>query len=194
MKERPVIPNSTYPSKKHELFLFTKNECHDWGLKKLTTAKTKTGCLRARDRRRWRRWWSSATTTCSRWIASSSRAASVTTTSSSPRRASVAPPSSPTAASSAPSARSAHRPTCCWTSWPTFFACQMVFPCRVRRLHSNERRDVDWFLVGLLFFFQVGVAETLPEGTLFYGLGSDVKRRLQSDKPTVRPLMTSYIQ
>ena len=50
------------------------------------------------------------------------------------------------------------------------------------------------FLWVCCFFFQVGVAETLPEGTLFYGLGSDVKRRLQSDKPTVRPLMTSYTQ
>lgn len=32
---------------------------------------------------------------------------------------------------------------------------------------------------------EVLVAETLQEGSLFYGAGSDVKRRVQSDKPSV---------
>jgi len=40
---------------------------------------------------------------------------------------------------------------------------------------------------------QVGVAETLPEGTLFYGLGSDVKRRLQSDKPTTQAAQIEFL-
>ena len=37
---------------------------------------------------------------------------------------------------------------------------------------------------------EVAVTEVLPEGTLFYGLGSEVKRRVQADKPSVKN--TSY--
>ena len=32
---------------------------------------------------------------------------------------------------------------------------------------------------------RIDVCETLPEGTLFYGLDSDVKRITQTDKPSV---------
>ena len=36
---------------------------------------------------------------------------------------------------------------------------------------------------------QINVGEVLPEGTLFYGLGSEVQRRIQSDKPSVNTLI-----
>ena len=32
---------------------------------------------------------------------------------------------------------------------------------------------------------EVHVSEVLPEGTLFFGSGPDVKRRIQADKPSV---------
>nr|SVE78602.1 EOG090X0I48 [Daphnia lumholtzi]SVE79231.1 EOG090X0I48 [Daphnia lumholtzi] len=40
---------------------------------------------------------------------------------------------------------------------------------------------------------EVLVAETLQEGSLFYGAGSDVKRRIQSDKPSAQGAQIEFL-
>nr|CAG4650619.1 EOG090X0I48 [Sida crystallina] len=39
----------------------------------------------------------------------------------------------------------------------------------------------------------INIGETLPEGTLFYGLGSEVKRRIQSDKPSTQAAQIEFL-
>lgn len=40
---------------------------------------------------------------------------------------------------------------------------------------------------------EIHVSETLPEGTLFYGSGSEVKRRVQADKPSVCLNLSNFL-
>nr|CAG4643614.1 EOG090X0I48 [Ilyocryptus agilis] len=40
---------------------------------------------------------------------------------------------------------------------------------------------------------EVHVSETLPEGFLFYGCGSDVKRRIQADKPSTQGAQIEFL-
>nr|CAG4635179.1 EOG090X0I48 [Alona affinis] len=40
---------------------------------------------------------------------------------------------------------------------------------------------------------EVHVCETLPEGTLFYGSGSEVKRRIQADKPSAQGAQIEFL-
>nr|CAG4648376.1 EOG090X0I48 [Moina brachiata]SVE93362.1 EOG090X0I48 [Moina brachiata] len=40
---------------------------------------------------------------------------------------------------------------------------------------------------------EVAVPEVLPEGTLFYGLGSEVKRRVQADKPSAQGAQIEFL-